>query len=248
MAMPSAGSTVPSTDSAGICTTNNSSAVSVRTLTRMLNPSPKKALVSPLVQYGSLSEPSDDAEFLKPVRFMRFSLRVGGSGGGEGGWAGRVGGGGGRGGRGGGVGGNGGSAGQRRLVRVGFERCRAEHGDDRRGIGDPAEDSALRGDHLQADPLKLREVRTDAVADHQGLVPAVVGLPDRGVHADFGGHPGDNQPGDAILDENVTEGGAVEGALSGFVDDDLTVDRRELVDDVVAVLAPDQDPAQRALV
>src|SRR6478752_1265551 len=194
MAMPSAGSTVPSTDSAGICTTNNSSAVSVRTLTRMLNPSPKKALVSPLVQYGSLSEPSDDAEFLKPVRFMRFSLRVGGSGGGGGG----------------GVGGDGGSAGQRRLVRVGFERCRAEHGDDRRGIGDPAEDSALRGDHLQADPLKLREVRTDAVADHQGLVPAVVGLPDRGVHADFGGHPGDNQPGDAILDENVTEGGAVE--------------------------------------
>src|SRR5690349_13122210 len=71
MAMPSSGSTVPRTDSAGICTTNSSSAVNVRTLTRMLKPRPKKALVSPLVQYGSLSEPSDDAEFLKPVRFMR---------------------------------------------------------------------------------------------------------------------------------------------------------------------------------
>src|SRR5690349_21109502 len=142
MAMPSAGSTVPSTDSAGICTTNSSSAVSVRTLTRMLKPRPKKALVSPLVQYGSLSEPSDDAEFLKPVRFMRFSLRVDGIGrvDGRGGW--------GSGPR---------SAGQRRLVlRCGLHRGRrgrGESADDRGGVGDPAEDSALRGDHLQADPL-----------------------------------------------------------------------------------------------
>ena len=36
----------------------------------MLKPRPKNALVSPLVQYGSLSEPSEDADDLKPVRFM----------------------------------------------------------------------------------------------------------------------------------------------------------------------------------
>src|SRR5664279_3673664 len=49
-----------------------SSEVSVSTLTRMLKPRPKNALVSPLVQYGSLSAPSDETEDLKPVRFMGF--------------------------------------------------------------------------------------------------------------------------------------------------------------------------------
>jgi len=53
IAMPSAGSTVPSTSRDGIWTTKISSEVSVRTLTRMLNPRPKKAFVSPFVHQGS---------------------------------------------------------------------------------------------------------------------------------------------------------------------------------------------------
>src|SRR6478752_3595656 len=70
IAMPRAGRTVPSTSAAGSCTTKISSEVSVRTLTRMLKPSPKNALVSPRVQSGIFSDPSDFAEDLKPVRFM----------------------------------------------------------------------------------------------------------------------------------------------------------------------------------
>src|SRR5664280_3552070 len=67
--MPSAGSTVPNTSVAGTCTTKIRSEVSVRTLTRMLKPRPKNALVSPRVHHGILSE-SSDFEVLKPVRFM----------------------------------------------------------------------------------------------------------------------------------------------------------------------------------
>ena len=73
MAIPSAGRTVPSTMVAGICTTKMSSEVRVRTLTRMLKPSPKNALVSPRVHHGILSE-SSDFEDLNPVRFMGLLL------------------------------------------------------------------------------------------------------------------------------------------------------------------------------
>ena len=52
-ATPSAGSTVPSTSPAGSWTTPIISPVSVRTLTRMLKPSPKNALVSPASTTGS---------------------------------------------------------------------------------------------------------------------------------------------------------------------------------------------------
>src|SRR5688572_13450439 len=60
----------------------------------------------------------------------------------------------------------------------------AEHG---RGIGDPAEDPALRADHLQADALELGEVGPDAVGDDQAVEAAVVRLADGGVHAHLGG-------------------------------------------------------------
>ena len=53
--MPSAGSTVPSTSPAGTLTTKIISEVSVSTLTRMLKPRPKKALVSPRVHHGRVS-------------------------------------------------------------------------------------------------------------------------------------------------------------------------------------------------
>ena len=118
-----------------------------------------------------------------------------------------------------------------------------ECGDDGGGVGDPPEDAALRLDHLQPDALEFGEIRTDAIGYDQALVSAVVGLAGRGVHAHLGGDAGDEQLGDPRLGEDVLQLGGVERALARLVDDDLALDRGELVDDVVAVLAADQDAA-----
>src|SRR5664279_3370655 len=227
MAIPSAGRTVPSTLVAGICTTKMSSEVRVGTLNRMLKPSPKNALVSPRVHHGILSE-SSDVEDLNPVRFMGLLLcgavRV---------W------------------GEmpaavipaavmrecGDSAAQHRLTQC------LQQG---RGIGDPPEDPPLGRNHFQADALELREIGADAIGEHERVIAAVVGLPHRGVYTDFGRDTGDDQMGDPRFLEDGVEFGRVEGALAGLVDDDLPLDRRQLVDDVVPVLAADEDAAVRA--
>jgi hypothetical protein len=114
-----------------------------------------------------------------------------------------------------------------------------------RGLGGPAEDAALRGDHRQAHPVELGEVRADAVGQHQALVAAVVGLAHRGVDADLGRHAGDDQLADSCLREQFAEAGAVERALARLVDHRLAGGRGELVDDVVSVLAAHQDSAVR---
>ena len=98
-------------------------------------------------------------------------------------------------------------------------------GDDGGGVGDPAEDAALRLDHLQADALEFGEIRTDAIGYDQALVAAVVGLAGGGVHAHLGGDAGDQQLGDPGCGEDVLQFGGVERALAGLVDDDLAVDR-----------------------
>src|SRR6476469_6288491 len=157
MAMPSAGSTVPSTWAAGSCTTKMSSEVSVRTLTRMLKPSPKKALVSPRVQSGIFSDPSDFAEDLKPVRFMGVFSPC------DEGWrrnAARV--------ESGelppvptrcrfrGIGGRSRAGSARSGGRVSGERWLRHRGQQGLRVGNPAEDAALCGHHLQSDSLELR--------------------------------------------------------------------------------------------
>ena len=118
-----------------------------------------------------------------------------------------------------------------------------QHCQERGRRRDPPEDPALCGDHLQADALELGEVGADAVRQHQALVAAVVGLADGGVHADLGGHAGHHQAGDAALLEQLPERRAVERPLARLVDHRLVGQRREVVDDVVAVLAADQDAA-----
>ena len=123
-----------------------------------------------------------------------------------------------------------------------------QRGYDGGGVGDPAEDAALCLDHFQADALEFREIRTNAIGYDEALVTAVVGLTRGGVHAHLGGDAGDQQLGDPACGEDVLQFGGIERALAGLVDDDLAVDRRELVDDVVAVLAADQDAAVFALV
>ncbi len=112
-------------------------------------------------------------------------------------------------------------------------------------VGDPAEDAALGGDHVEADALELREVGADAVGEDQDVVAPVIGFADRRVHAHLGGHPGDDERLDARVGEDLLQIGAVEGALAGLVEHDLPGQRCKLVDDVVAVLAAHQDAAVR---
>src|SRR6202008_114704 len=123
---------------------------------------------------------------------------------------------------------------------------RAERGQQLRGRRHPAEDAALRGDHPEAHLVELREVRADAVGEHEALEPAVVGLANRRVNAHLGGDAGHDQVRDAVVAQDLLEVGGVERALVGLVEDDLAVEGRDGVDDVVAVLAADEDPALRA--
>ena len=139
-----------------------------------------------------------------------------------------------------------------RLVMLGILLAAAstasgEHGEQRRRAVHPAEDPALGGDHLQAHALELGEVGAHAVREHEALVTAVVGLPDGGVHADLGGHARDDQAGDAALAPAARRTIVPWNApLPGLSITASPASGREVVDDVVAVLAADQDAALRA--
>src|SRR5258708_39109862 len=60
--IPAAGRMRPKTKSAGICRTNRSKPVSVRRLTRMFVPKPKKAFQSPGTQSLGLAPKSGDVD------------------------------------------------------------------------------------------------------------------------------------------------------------------------------------------
>ncbi len=122
----------------------------------------------------------------------------------------------------------------------------SHHLDELVGGRDPAEDAALGGDHGESRFLELVEVRPHAVGHHEALEAPVVGLPHGRVHADLGRDAGHDERGDALPGQQLAEVGGVEGALAGFVDDRLVSEGLEVVDDVVTVLTPDQDPALRA--
>src|SRR5580693_3343320 len=62
-----------------------------------------------------------------------------------------------------------------------------------RGAGHPAEDAALRLDHLEPHLLELRKVRADAILRHEAVVAAVVGLAHGGIDADFRGDAGHHE-------------------------------------------------------
>jgi hypothetical protein len=55
-------------------------------------------------------------------------------------------------------------------------RMRAQRCDHLGGKGSPADDGALRHNHLERRLLKVREVRLGRVTHQQAVVPAVVGL------------------------------------------------------------------------
>src|SRR6266446_4897998 len=123
--------------------------------------------------------------------------------------------------------------------------CR-ECGDDRFGGCDPAEDATLRLDHAQPHLLKLREIRADAIGYDDAFVAAVVRLAHRGIDADLGGDPADDQLRDAAVLQHRVEVGGGKGAVPRFVDDRLARQRIKFGDDVVPGLAAYQDPAHRA--
>src|SRR5262252_2124388 len=117
-----------------------------------------------------------------------------------------------------------------------------------RRVAHPAEDTALRLDHCERGDLKLREVRADAILEHEAVITAVVRLADRRVHAHLGRDPADDEPPDALVAEHRVEVGGVERALAGLVDDRFPWRGLQLVDEVVTVLPAHQDAAHWALV
>ena len=86
------------------------------------------------------------------------------------------------------------------------------------GVRYPAEDAALRLDHLQAHRLELGEIGADAVLRHEAVVAAVVGFAHGGVHADLGGHAGDDELRDAAVLQDGVQVGGEERALARLVD------------------------------
>src|SRR5215469_5876526 len=104
--------------------------------------------------------------------------------------------------------------------------CR-KGGNDCRGRGNPTEDAALGLDHAQPGVVKLREIRADTVGDNEALVASVVRLAHRGVDADLGGHPANNQLGDGAVLQHRVEVGGVKCAFAGLVDNGLARQRIE---------------------
>ncbi len=131
------------------------------------------------------------------------------------------------------------------FARVGRARERRQHCFR---IRYPAEDAALRLDHLQAHLVEFREIGGAAVAEHDAAVAAVVGLAHGSVDADLGGDAADDEIVDAVVAQRQPEIGFAEGALAGLVDHRLALGRIELGNDVVTRFAAHEDAAHGALV
>ncbi len=100
-------------------------------------------------------------------------------------------------------------------------------------------------DHLQRHPMELGEVGADAVLEHQALEAAVVRLPDGRVHAHLGRHAGHDQARDLARCAAAAPGRWRRSCPSRACRGPPRPRVGELVDDVVAVLAPDEDPSLR---
>src|SRR5580698_4577343 len=67
------------------------------------------------------------------------------------------------------------------------------------------------------------------------------------MHADIGSDPAQHDMRHAARTEYVFQIGGEKGALTGFIDNDLAVDRSQLGDDFPARLATDENSASRTL-
>src|SRR5205814_9680438 len=116
---------------------------------------------------------------------------------------------------------------------------------DRLDVGQRAPDAALLLDHLLAGSANLRVEAGDRVGDIVAVEPAVVGFAQRRMDANVGGDAGQDHGVDAATAQDALQIRAAKGAVAGLVDDDLPGHRCELVDDVVPVLAADEQAAHR---
>ena len=90
--------------------------------------------------------------------------------------------------------------------------------------------------------------RRAAVFEQHAFVAAVVAVTHRGVHADVGGDAGEHDIADATGAQHQIEIGGAEGTLAGFVDDDLTWQRLQFIDDFPARLTSYEDLAAGTVV
>jgi hypothetical protein len=112
-------------------------------------------------------------------------------------------------------------------------------------IGQPTPDAALDVDHpLAGDPQRRIEGR-DRISDVVAEESTVGRLSHSRVHAHVGGDTGEVEVDDPAAAQLRFQRGVRECAVTRFVDDEFRFFRRQLGDEVVAELAPDQEPAER---
>src|SRR5262249_22580680 len=87
------------------------------------------------------------------------------------------------------------------------------------GARHPAAEAALRLNHLAAHGVDLREIGAAAILEHEAVVAAVVGFPDRRVDAALRGHAGDDELLDVPVLQDRVQVGRVKRALARLVDD-----------------------------
>jgi hypothetical protein len=109
-----------------------------------------------------------------------------------------------------------------------------------------AEHAALHRDHLDRGQVVAVVGGARAVLEQQALVAAVVALAHRGVDADVGGDPGEDEVLDAARPQDQLEVRRAERALARLVDHALAGLGRELGDDLPPGLAAHEDPPARS--
>ena len=119
--------------------------------------------------------------------------------------------------------------------------------DNGRGVADPAEDCALRLDHLQRRLLEFREIRPDAVRRNNALIATVIGFANGRGHADFSCHAAHDKRLDPVVLQDQLQVGFIERALTRFVDDGFAERWIQLGNDVVPCFAANQDAAHGAV-
>jgi hypothetical protein len=113
------------------------------------------------------------------------------------------------------------------------------------GAGNSTKNSALGGDGADGGTMVVRQRRRARVLDDEALVAAVDGAAQRRMHADIGRDAGEDHAADAAHGENAFEISRIECAVARLVDDDLAAARRQLGDDLPAVLATDENATER---
>lgn len=84
------------------------------------------------------------------------------------------------------------------------------------------------------------------VAHGEAAIAAIDGVAQRGADSDFGGDAGKDERFDRAGGEVLLQTGAGEGAVTGFVDNQLVLQRFEFIDEIMTVLATYQQPSERA--